>query len=114
MGKVETKVQDSIITPDGRSISPSVLTFPFKSLKGIVKSQLVQPTADRLVIKLVVDDRYNVSTEPRLIAAMAQRLGGNMTVSVEYVPDIQRTAAGKYRWVISDIAQLKANGDTMM
>ena len=103
MGKVQTKAEDLIITPDNRSISPSILTFPFKSLKGIVKSQILQLKKDSIVIKLVTDDQYAKSAEAKFVHDMKNRLGGNVSVAIEYVHDIPRTSAGKYRWVISNI-----------
>src|SRR4029077_13217882 len=84
LGGVETKVDDMVVTPDGRWISPSVLTFPFKSVRGIVKSQLVQPSAAELVVRRVVDEEYSPTDEVRLLDALRGRLGDGVAVRVEY------------------------------
>jgi phenylacetate-CoA ligase len=102
LGPIQTKVEDVLVTPDGRWISPSVLTFPFKTLHGIAKSQIIQRSPEEVVIKVVPEAGYSPVEERRLIDAMTTRLGQGMRVTVEPVADIPRTAAGKYRWVISE------------
>ena len=68
MDRVETKMDDAIITPDSRWISPSVLTFPFKSLRGIKRSQIVQEGERELVIGLVTTDLRTATQEPHKMA----------------------------------------------
>ena len=100
---VTTKAEDIVITPDGRMISPSVLTHPFKPLDQIVKSQLIQERPDHLLVKIVASDRFQPEHERELVAALQERLGHDMTIEVRVVDDIPREASGKYRWVISRV-----------
>ena len=58
MEDVTTKAEDLLRLSDGRLISPSVLTHPFKPLDCIEASQLVQTDLDRLVIRLVPTPAY--------------------------------------------------------
>jgi phenylacetate-CoA ligase len=85
-----------------------VLTFPFKKLRGVAKSQIVQRSTRDVVIRLVVDATFGREDEAHLVEGMRTRLGDGMDVRVEYVDDIPRTGAGKYRWVVSDLGRARA------
>ena len=98
---VTTKAEDIVITPDGRFISPSVLTHPFKPMHNIEKSQLIQESHDHLLIKVVKRDGYTEKDTEVLLREMHKRVGEKMRVTIEYVEDIERSQNGKYRWVIS-------------
>jgi len=98
---ISTKSEDMIRTPDGRIISPSVLTHPFKNLTCIHKSQIVQLQIDRIKVKVVSDSPLNRKDENELVNGLQNRMGGEVSVEIEYVDDIPRGNNGKYRWVIS-------------
>jgi phenylacetate-CoA ligase len=105
LGQVQTKMDDAVVTSDGRWISPSVLTFPFKSIRGITKSQIVQRSLTEFTVRIVPEDGFSPREEAKLLAGLHARLGEGITVSVERVADIARTSAGKYRWVVSEVEQ---------
>jgi phenylacetate-CoA ligase len=103
MADVATKAEDIVVTPDGRFISPSVLTHPFKPLHGIKLSQIVQEDVKHLVVKIVQGSEYSHKEAELLVAALKQRLGEEMSIDIQIVESIPRTAAGKFRWVISKV-----------
>lgn len=101
---VTTKAEDIVVTPDGRLISPSVLTHPFKPLDQILKSQIVQDRRDHIVVKIVASDEFTPEHERQLVVSLQERLGREVEIEVRTVADIPREASGKYRWVISHVA----------
>jgi phenylacetate-CoA ligase len=101
--QVTTKAEDIIVTPDGRLVSPSVLTHPLKPLKTILKSQIIQETIDSVRVKLVLGGAADPRELEQVRAGFESRLGPTVRVNVEVVDDIPRDASGKYRWVISKI-----------
>lgn len=102
MSNVVTKDEDVVRLGNGRVISPSVLTHPFKPHDSIAKSQIIQTEPNRLLIKLVMTngDEFPAVTE-QLRSALQARLGEALEVEFERVEDIAKSANGKYRWVIS-------------
>jgi phenylacetate-CoA ligase len=100
---VSTKAEDIVVTPDGRQISPSILTHPFKPLDRIVASQIVQERPDHLLIKLVASGEFSSDEEATLIASLRERLGAEMEIEVRHVTEIPRERSGKLRWVISRV-----------
>jgi phenylacetate-CoA ligase len=101
---IATKAEDIVVTPDGRMISPSILTHPFKPFDQISKSQVIQEKPDHIVVKIVPTSTFTQEQEQLLTAGLQQRLGPKVRVEVQLVSDIPREPSGKYRWVISKVA----------
>jgi phenylacetate-CoA ligase len=103
MDDVATKEEAIVTLPDGRLMSPSVLTHPFKPMKNIIESQIVQTDLDRLLVRIVRGDSYCKEDEISLLGAFGERLGHDVRVEIEYVKHIERTPNGKLKWVVSNI-----------
>jgi phenylacetate-CoA ligase len=99
---IETKSEDFIITPNGDYISASILTFPFKTPKGIIESQIIQKSKDQLLINLIINDEFTEVEKQKLIIEINQCLGNNMKIYLNYVASIPRTNNGKFRFVINE------------
>ena len=100
---VTTKAEDIVVTNDGRFLSPSVLTHPFKPMHNIEKSQIIQETQDDLLIKIVKRSNYSNADTEILLKEMQNRIGDTMKIRIEFVDDIPCSKNGKYRWVISKV-----------
>lgn len=100
---VSTKSEDFVITPERKFISASLLTFPFKHPEGIMESQLVQKKPDRITANLVVNSNYSRDYEERIREDLRSILGDSINIDFKYPDQIPRTAAGKFRFVISEV-----------
>ena len=102
--QIRTKAEDVVVTPDGRMISPSVLTHPFKPLESVTKSQIIQEEPDRIRVRIVSKPASLPYPErSQLIAALCARLGDDMQIEIEEVDDIPPEPSGKFRWVVSRV-----------
>lgn len=100
---VTTKAEDIVVTPDGRMVSSSVLTHPFKPLGSIRESQIIQENIRNITIKIVKGTNYDDNATIQLVAAMQERIGKQIKIDVRFVNKIPRTTSGKLRWVISKV-----------
>ena len=100
---VTTKAEDIVVTPDGRLVSSSTLTHPFKPLHQVARSQIIQEAPDHIRIRIVARAGYGEEHTRHLIEAMRRRLGAAVRIDVEIVDDIPVGATGKYRWVVSRV-----------
>ncbi|KON26551.1 hypothetical protein AC481_06970 [miscellaneous Crenarchaeota group archaeon SMTZ-80] len=100
---VTTKAEDQILTPEGKYISGSLLTFPFKPMTNIKKSQIIQEDINTVRVKIVKNGKYCEENSRQLIERMKKCLGKSIEIKLEFVNDICRTENGKYRWVISNV-----------
>lgn len=103
MDEIATKAEDTFTLRDGRLISPSVLTHPFKPMHSIEESQVIQKDYDHIIIKLVPKPNYSESEGDHLIREFKARLGDDVRIEIQLVEELPRTKNGKFRWVISEI-----------
>jgi phenylacetate-CoA ligase len=103
MDDVTTKAEDLLTLPDGRLISPSVLTHPFKPLDCIQGSQIVQLSPDLVHIRIVPGSAYTKAHTRHLIEEFRARLGEGVHVDVEMVERLESSPSGKFKWVISKV-----------
>lgn len=100
---VTTKDEDIVTTPDGRLISSSVLTHPFKPINNIKESQIIQEDLHNIRIKIVKTSEYSEKDSELLTKAMKDRLGDGVNIYLDFVEQIPRAGNGKLRWVISKV-----------
>ena len=112
LADVATKAEDIVVTPDGRFISPSVLTHPFKPFHQILKSQIVQDALDHLDVAIVPSAEFTDAHRSLLVAGLRERVGDGMRIDTRLVSGIPPGASGKYRWVVSRVSHASvANWD---
>jgi phenylacetate-CoA ligase len=104
MDDVTTKAEDVLTLRDGRLISPSVLTHPFKPLDCIEGSQIVQPDLDTVIIRIVAGPEYTPALTDHLITEFTARLGSDVKIDVQLVKALETSANGKFKWVISHVS----------
>ncbi len=103
MEDITTKAEDIITTKDGRFISSSILTHPFKPLHSIAESQIIQEDREHIIVKIVRFPTFTDHDSRYLIDELRKRLGKEMSIVIEFTNSIPRTASGKFRWVISKV-----------
>jgi phenylacetate-CoA ligase len=100
---ITTKAEDIIVTRDGRYISPSVLTHPFKPMHNIEASQIIQEDPENIVIKIVRRPEYSAKDTEILLSSFQERVGRGMKIRIDFVNSVEREKSGKFRWVISKV-----------
>jgi len=103
MEDVTTKAEDVLTLRDGRLISPSVLTHPFKPLDCIEGSQIVQTSLDEVTVKIVPGQAYTPAHTHHLITELKSRLGAGVNIDVQMVDRLESSANGKFKWVVSHV-----------
>ena len=103
---IEGRVDDVVITPDGRRIGR--LDPVFKADRPIREAQIIQETRDTLRVLYAPTDAYTAADGAALIQRIHDRVGPEMTVVLEAVDAVPRTANGKFRAVVSRVAAEQA------
>ena len=103
MEDVTTKAEDIVTTRDGRYVSSSILTHPFKPMHNVAESQIIQEDREHILIKIIKRAEYTDADSRYIIEEMKKRVGSDMSIDIEFVDEIPRTKAGKFRWVISKV-----------
>jgi phenylacetate-CoA ligase len=101
--KIFGRTDDSVTTPDGRSIGR--LDHIYKGLAGIAEAQIVQTKIDAIEIRVVPqcdEETYRIIRES-LVKNLRERVGGEMKIEVNFVSALERTKNGKLRAVVSTV-----------
>ena len=99
---VTGKVEDRIFGSKGAFVSPSVLTFAFKGVQNIRKSQVAQVAPERWEIRLVPAPEFGPDDRHRLIDNIHKLVDPGVNLDVVLREEIPPTAAGKFRWVVNE------------
>jgi len=100
--KVEGRMEDYVMTPDGRRVGR--LDHLFKDAHHVREAQLEQRQIDELIIRIVKLDGFSPEDERVIKAEARQRLGDSIRIRFDYVTHISRTSSGKFRFVLSALA----------
>lgn len=99
------RVADFVVTKEGKWVVGYSFIYIARSVEGIVKFQVVQEKVGEINIHLVVDSRFPSDGKEQVKTKAAQRLGGDDKINVKIVDDIKPAKSGKYRPVISKVAE---------
>jgi len=88
---------------DGRLIPPSIMTHPFKTLKSVTMSQIVQDDYDHVKVYLKKTDSFTNDEYDELYKGMRERLGSSVNIEIIFAPELDKSISGKFRWVVSRV-----------
>ncbi len=98
MAQVIGRVDDYVVTPDGRKIGR--LDHVFKGMKNLREAQIKQHSLSDLEVLLVKTDTLEPLDEVKLQSNIRERLGDQIKVRLSYVDLIERGSNGKFKSVI--------------
>jgi phenylacetate-CoA ligase len=99
---IDGRIEDIIATRDGRFIGR--LDAAVKYSSGIKLCQIIQNQVGHIIVKIVKDENFCDDDFKKLNKELINRLGENIDIDYDFVDDIPRTKAGKFRFVISQIS----------
>lgn len=97
--RIEGRIEDYVRTPDGRFVGR--LDHVFKDVNCVREAQILQEQIDEVVLRVVRAEGYDAHEEQIILTEIRQRLGSGMRIRFDYVDSIERTASGKFRFIVS-------------
>ena len=105
IARLDGRVNDVLFTTGGNPISGAIGPHAFKMVDGVEQFQIVQQRRGQVRIAVVRLPGYVAAVEePKIVRIFRQHLGNDAEIEIHYVDSIPRTAAGKARFVINEIA----------
>jgi phenylacetate-CoA ligase len=101
---IEGRVEDYVVTPDGRLIGR--LDHVFKQQTSVSEAQIVQDRPDRIRVFVVPSPDWCDASEALLVQEIRKRLGDEIGISVERTGAIPREPNGKFRAVKTYLGNL--------
>jgi len=94
---------DVLLTPEGKSVHGWFFLYIFwEHCKSIKEYQVVQEKIDKIVIKIVQDDNFD-EKQIEIIRDIIKRKSSGWDVEFRFVDEIERTNAGKYKFIINEL-----------
>lgn len=101
------KVEDQLYDRDNLPVSASIITFAFKGLERINKTQVAQVGPGQWEVRLVPDAGFTQADEQHLLDNIRMLVSANLTTTVRIVDDIPLQPSGKFKWVSQEWAGAK-------
>lgn len=101
--RVEGRLDDVILTPDGRRIGR--MDPIFKAGLSVREAQIIQERIDLVRLRVVPGEDYSARQERLIRRYVTERLGSGVRVEIELVKEIERGPNGKFRAVVSRVGR---------
>lgn len=107
--RVVGRLDDYVITPDGRQVGR--LDHVFKGVSNVVETQIIQSRVGEVTILVVPAEKFSQSDRARIIRNARERLGDDTQIDVQLAGSIPRGPNGKFRAVMCSLQSVNANAD---
>jgi phenylacetate-CoA ligase len=102
--KIQGRIADFLITPEGELISGVSLTDHFAGqIPGVAQMQIVQEKIDRLTLNIVRNDDFGDESKQKVSHLVREFFGGKMYFQYNFVNQISQGPSGKYRFTICKV-----------
>jgi len=99
------RVADFVVTADGRWIPGYAFIYICRSVSGVIKFQVRQEELGEIRVLLATDANFPADGIGQVARQARDRLQSDDKVTVEVVDDIRPAPSGKYRPVVSKVAE---------
>ena len=103
--KVEGRQTDFLVAADGRILHALAIIYILREMTAVREFQVIQETFDRVVILLVAEDSFSKKDESSIVQKVRKLLGEEVEVVVDRTTEIPRPPSGKFRYVVSHVAE---------
>jgi phenylacetate-CoA ligase len=105
---IEGRSNDSIVTPDGRTMNALSMVYPLREIPGIEQFRICQKRLERFHVQIVRNGEFTVDAEQHLRQRWNHLFRCNLEITFEYVSSLPRDRSGKLRHVVSEVASFSA------
>jgi len=102
--RIEGRRTDFLVAPDGRILHALALIYVLREMERVREFQIVQEDVDSIVALVVAAPGWSRDDDDNVQRAVRARIGADVDVRVETVAAIPRTQSGKFRYVVSRVA----------
>ena len=101
------RINDYVYSKERGKINLGNISNSLKYVKGIVRFQVEQNELDRIIVRIIKDERiYTQEDEKMFMNELRYRLGSKMKIEFEYINNLEKEESGKFRLVKNNIQHL--------
>lgn len=98
--KIKGRDSDILITPKGKYLIVENFVAYFQWVESVEQIQVVQNSIDSIIIKLIVNEKFNQLIYEELLSYWKNYIGHDVKLSIETVDEIKLTPSGKRRILV--------------
>jgi phenylacetate-CoA ligase len=102
--EVQGRSNDFIVAADGTHMQSAALTYVLREMPGIDAFKIVQESLSLTRVLLATSSSFDPESCTDIVSGFKRRLGAGVEVAVELVDSIPAEKSGKYRYIISHVA----------
>jgi len=103
--EIQGRSTDFVIAADGTVMHGLSLIYVIRDVKGVENFKITQESIELTRVELMVSDEFSEKSINTICEGIGQRLGEEARVDVKVVANIAAEKSGKFRYVISRVAQ---------
>jgi phenylacetate-CoA ligase len=112
--EIQGRSNDFVMAANGTLMQGAALTYLIRDLPGIEAFKIVQESLQLTRVLLVVTASFDRGNSSSIVANFRRRLGESVTVQLDFVDQIAPEKSGKYRYIISHVADATRTGARTM
>ena len=101
LASVEGRTTDFVTASDGTVLHGLALIYVLRDIAGVEAFRIVQETLYHTRVEVVAGSLNRTELQHTIEKPFRQRLGHDVTITIDYVDAITREKSGKYRYVVS-------------
>ncbi|RIX45477.1 MAG: phenylacetate--CoA ligase family protein [Rhodocyclales bacterium GT-UBC] len=102
--EIQGRATDFVIAQDGTVMHGLALIYTLRDIHGIEAFKIIQESLQLTRVEIVVAPHCDLpAAKTRIVRELGARLGANVEIDVQVVPEIPAEKSGKYRYVISKV-----------
>ncbi|MCB1689016.1 MAG: phenylacetate--CoA ligase family protein [Halioglobus sp.] len=104
LAEIEGRTTDFVKAADGTVLHGLALIYVLREIPEVEEFRIVQETLTRITLQVVTSSSDTAKLENTVTEQFRRRLGDSLVVNFVYVSKIEREASGKFRYVVSQLA----------
>ena len=104
LAEIEGRSTDFVRAADGTVLHGLALIYVLREIPEVEEFKIVQESLTRITLQLVTSSRETAQLERTVTEQFRRRLGDSLVINFVYVSKIEREASGKFRYVVSQLA----------
>lgn len=103
--EIQGRTTDFVVTADGTVMHGLALIYILRELPGLDGFKVVQHDLQRVSVQLIPGPGFDPACERTIVDGFRRRLGAQVAVEVSRVESIPPEKSGKFRYIVSHVAQ---------
>lgn len=104
LAEIEGRSTDFVKAADGTVLHGLALIYVLREIPAVEEFKIVQESITRMTVQIVTSSGDTAHLESIVTEQFRRRLGNSLVIDFVYVSKIEREASGKFRYVVSKIA----------